>query len=229
MAVGSVDHDCVDTGAHESLGALHGVGGDTDTGSHAQTRVFARCRFVFGFGDILICNKADELAVGVDNGQLLDLVVLEDVGSLLEGCAERGCHEVLASHHLVDTAALVALEAEVAVSDDTYELAALVYHGNAADVVFAHHAESVGHGRAFKDGDRVVNHAVFGTLYSMHLTGLLFYRHVFVNNAQAALACDRYGKLTLGHCVHSRRYDGYVERYVAREARSEVDFAWKYV
>ena len=231
MTVGRIDDDSVDTGANKGLGTQHRVGSNADTGSHAQAaaRILACGRLILSLGYIFICDKTDELAVGIDNGQFLDFMTLEYIGSLLEGCAKRGCHKVVASHHLIDTAALVALETQVAVGNYTDQFAALVDHGNTTDVVLAHHAEGIGYRRTFEYGDGVVNHAVFSTLYGMYLAGLLLNRHVFMDNTQATLTGNGNGKLALGNRIHRRRDDRNIERYVTGEARGKVYLAWKHI
>ncbi len=153
---------------------------------------------------------------------------LQYVGSFFEACGLRGGDEVFGSHYFVDEALRVALEAEVAVCHDAHELAVVIDNGYAADVVFAHHAEGVGHGGAATNGHGVVNHAVFGAFHGVYLTGLFCYRHIFMNHAKTALA--RYGYSELGFCngVHSRRYDGYVQCDVAGKTRGKRNFARKH-
>ena len=60
-------------------------------------------------------------------------------------------------------------------------------------MVLLHHGQSVTHGLAALDGDRVVDHAVFGAFHGVDLTGLLGDGHVFVYDTDASFACDGYG------------------------------------
>ena len=77
--MGGIDDDSVSTGIHESLHTIEGIEGDTHTGSHTQTTLLIlTChRLVLGLGDVLIGDKTDEVVVLVDNGQFLDLVLLQ--------------------------------------------------------------------------------------------------------------------------------------------------------
>ena len=84
-----------------------------------------------------------------------------------------GRHEVLRGHDLVDSLIHAALETQVAVCHDAYEMALVVDHGDASDVILGHDGESVSDSLSAAYGDRVVNHAVLGTLHDSHLAGLL--------------------------------------------------------
>ena len=141
MAVCRVDHHCVDACVNESLDAGEGVGGDTDTGGHAETPlgVLACVGIVLDLGDVAVGDEAYETVVGVDHRELLDLMAEKDLGCLGEVRAGGG-DEVLLGHDPVDEDRHVGLEAEVAVGDDAHEEALLVDHGNAADVVLLHEA-----------------------------------------------------------------------------------------
>ncbi len=175
MAVGCIDNDGIDTGGYQGVNAFHGVGGDTYAGSHAEASegILAGIGFILGFCNILVGHQADEMPLLVNYGEFLDFMALEYVGSLLEVGRLRCGDKVFGSHHLINLAVEVALEAEVAVGDDTHQHPVLVNHRDTADMVFLHDTEGIAHGGAAAYGHRVVNHAVFGALYSVHLTGLL--------------------------------------------------------
>ena len=141
----------------------------------------------------------------VDYGQLLYFVFLEDVGSLLQVGRLRGRNQVVFGHHLVDQTVEVALETQVAVGYDTYQYLVLVDYGDTADVVFAHHRQSLAYRRAATDGHGVVNHTVFGTFHGVYLPGLGLDAHVFMNHANAAFAGDSDCQLCFGNGIHGRR------------------------
>lgn len=146
VSVGGVYHQRVHAGLDQGLGTLHGVGGDTYSGGHAQaTQLVLACkRLVLGLCDVLVCHQADEFALGVDHGELLYLVTLQDVGGLLKVRALGGGDDVLACHYLIHGASQVALEAQVSVGDYAFEHPLGVHHGDSADVVFVHHVQRVG-------------------------------------------------------------------------------------
>jgi hypothetical protein len=130
------------------------------------------------------------MAIGIDYGKFLDFMALEDVGSLFKVC-RLGCGDkVFSGHHLADGTVEVALETEVTVGDYADQLAVVVDHWYASDVVFFHQAEGIAHCRFLVDCDRVVDHAVFSALHSVHLAGLFGDWHVFVDYTDSAFTGD---------------------------------------
>ena len=230
MAVGGVDDECVDSGGHECLGTLHAVGGDADACGHAQAAkgVLAGVGLVLGLLYILICDEADELAVGVDDGELLDLVPLQDLGGLLQVGGLVGDDEVPAGHDLVDRTGDVFLEAEVAVGDDAAQDSGLVDDGDSPDMVFLHELQGLAYAGAGADGDGVVDHAVLGTLDGVDLAGLLCHGHVLVDDSDSSLAGDGDCERGLGDGVHGSRHEGHIELDVAGKARGEAGLAGQY-
>jgi len=124
-------------------------------------------------GNVLIGNQPHQTAPVVHDGQLLDFVVEQHLGSVLQlGLAGRN-QSVAGGHDLADGTLHVALETQVAVGDDADEPAVAVDDRDTADFVLGHQVEGIAHGVVARNGHGVVNHAVFGALYSVHLTGLL--------------------------------------------------------
>ena len=225
-----VDDDGVDTSLDKCSCALHGVGCHAYAGCYAKTSaaVLAGVGFVLGFCNVFVCHEPDELAVGVDNRQFLDFVALENVGCLLKVCRRIRGDEVLARHDLADGAGVVAFEAEIAVCDYANEISVFVDYGDTADMILAHHAQGVGNHAALKDGDGIVDHAVFGAFHVLNLACLFLDRHVFVDDSQTAFAGYGNGKLRFCHSVHGGGNKRNVEGDVARESRLQVHFAGKY-
>ena len=94
------------------------------------------------------------------------------------------------------------LETQVTVGDDAHEMVLLVHHGNAADVILSHHVERILHTTALGDGHGVVDHAVLRPLHDGHLTGLLLYRHILVDDADTSLTRNGDGHRRLGDGIH---------------------------
>ena len=84
--MGCVDYDSIDTCCYESVDTFHGVAGNTDTRCYAQTTqsVLRRIGFVFGFGNIFICDETDQATVVVNDGELFNFVLLENAGCFLK-------------------------------------------------------------------------------------------------------------------------------------------------
>ena len=133
-----------------------------------------------------------------------------------------GGDEVVLRHHFVDGTVETALEAQVAVGDDTHQMLVIVDHGDTTDMILGHDVESLGDGRAKGDGDRIVDHAVLGTLDDSHLTGLVLDRHILVDHADTTFTGDGNSHLALGHGIHGSRDERHVQLDVAREARFQL-------
>ena len=230
VAVGRVDDNGVGAGIHQGLHALQRVGGDAHAGSHAQPPllVLAGHRLVLGLRDVLIGDEAHQAVVLVNHGQLLNLVLLKYLGGGGQVRLLVSGHQVAAGHHVVDFVVQAALKAQVAVGDIAHQVALVVNNGNAADVVFGHQCQRLGHRATAADGHRVVNHAVLGTLHDGHLAGLSLYGHVLVDDANAALAGNGNGHRRFRDGVHGSRHKRHVQPDVARETRAQLYRAGQY-
>ena len=220
VAMGRVDDNGVGTGTHQRLHAVERVNGDTHAGSHAQAAlvVLAGHGLVLCLGDVLIGDEAHQAASLVHHGQLLNLVLLQNLGGIRQVGLLVSGHQVLLRHHVLHGAVQPALEAQVTVGDNAHQVLLVVHHGNAANVILRHDFQRLGHRAAQRDGHGVVDHAVLSTLHNGHLAGLVLNRHVLVDDANAALAGNGNGHLALGDGVHGSRHKGHVQVNVARKA-----------
>ena len=226
MAVGGVDDDGVGTGFDQGVHTVHHVGGDAHAGSHAQTAVavFAGVGTLFGLHDVAIGDEAHELTLLVHHRQLLDFVLLQDVGGFGKGGAHMGGDE-LGNHDFAQRTLHVALETQVAVGHHADEHLVLVDDGDTADAVLFHQAQGVLYLGVLVQGHGVDNHAVLGTLHLAHLVGLALDAHVFVQHADAAFLGHADGHGGLGDGVHGGRDQRRVEHDALGEARRYRDFA----
>ena len=209
VAVCRVENYGVNLLGYECRYAVHSVGSDADACSHAETtlRVLTSVGVVLELCDIAVGDKAYELALVVNNGELLDLVCEEHLCCALK-VGLVSSHDVLLSHHLLNLALHVALEAEVAVCYDTDEHALVVNYGDATDLILLHESQGVAHGVILEDSHGVVDHAALGALNATNMRRLCSDRHVLVDNADTALACQGNRQVGLGYGVHSGRHNG---------------------
>ena len=180
---------------------------------------------VLHLGNVLVGDEPHQSAFVVDDGELFDLVVEQHRGGVLEFGSVGGDQAVARRHHLPDAARHVGLEAQVAVRDDADELPVRIHNRDAADLVLLHQIEGVADGIVLRDGDRIVDHAVLGTLHTAHLRGLLGNGHVLVDDAYAPFAGQGNGQRRFGHGVHGGGHDGDVERDITRETGLDIDLS----
>ena len=155
MAVRGVDHDEVDAGLDQPLGALEALVADGGGGGDAQPPllVLAGIRIGDRLLDVLDGDQADAAILVVDHQQLLDAVLVQEpLGLVLADALAHG-DEPLLGHQLGHLLARIGGEAHVAVGEDADQLAgpaiaAALDHRNAGDAVLLHQRERVGERRA---------------------------------------------------------------------------------
>ena len=142
-----IDDDGISTSIYQCLHALQCVAGDAYASSHTQTTllVLASHRLILGLGDILIGDEAYEVVVLIHHGQLLNLVLLQNLSSSSQVGLLMGGYEILVGHYLVNLLVKPTFEAQVAVRDNTYQTVVVVDNGNATDMIFCHNVESILH------------------------------------------------------------------------------------
>ena len=147
MTVGGIDDDGVGTGIHQSLHTVERIGSYTHTSSHTQTAlvILTSHRFILGLGNILIGNQTDQTIILVDHGQLLDLVLLQNLGSSDQVGLLMGGHEIILRHDLLNGTIQATLETKVAVGHDTHEVIIIVNHGDTTNMILRHNIEGLRH------------------------------------------------------------------------------------
>ncbi len=202
VAVGGIDYDQVNVGSDEGLDPLVFV--DADGGSDAEPAALVSC----GYGvlldavDIPHSNKACQLALSVDQEQLLDLVLLEYSLGLFEGGSGGPGDEVGLCHHGTYLDIVVLEELEVPASEDADELFA-PDDRDAGDILLVHKLLSPADGLGGGERNRVEDDAVLGAFYFGDLSFLGFDGEVFVDYSDAAFLGERNCQGRLCNGVHS--------------------------
>ncbi len=224
MAMGRVDHDDVDARVDQRLRALEVIRSDADRRPAAQPPeiVLAGVRVALGLLDVLDRDEAAELALVVDDEQLLDAVGVQQLLRAVHRRAGRDGHEVPARHHRRDLGRDVLHEAQVAVGQDADRLA-VARDGHTRDPEAAHHLERFADLLLRAHRDRVDDHARLGALDLVDLGGLVGDREILVDDADAAVAGHADRGLVLGDGVHRRGDERRVEMDLGRQLRSEID------
>ena len=74
-------------------------------------------------------------------------------------------------------------------------------------MMLLHHSEGIAHGCVRADGDRIVDHPVFGPLDPADLLALDLYRHILVDYSDTSGPGHRYREVGFCHGVHCSRHD----------------------
>ena len=162
MAVRGVDHDEIDAGLDQPLGAQEAFVADRGGGGDAQPAllVLAGVRIGDRLLDVLHGDQPDAAILLVDHQQLLDAVLVQQALGLVLADALAHGDQPLLGHQLGDLLARIGGEAHVAVGENADELAgrlpvavaAALDHRDAGDAVGLHQLERIGQRRVGMDG-----------------------------------------------------------------------------
>ena len=211
--MGRVEHEHIDARVDKRAGAVKHVVCNADSGGAEQTAGGVLCgvRVLEHLFNVLYRDKAAQLVVLIDYGELLYTVLLEDGLGFVKRRADKAGDKPALGHDLIDAAAHIGLKLHVAVRDDADELASLVNDGHTGDAELRHERVSVTEGVSGAEVERICNNAVFGALDQIDLLGLMLNAHVLMDDANAALSRDRDRHAVLGDGIHSRAHYGHVE------------------
>ena len=223
--MGGVDDDDVHALLHQRHGPVPRVTEEAHRCAHAEPAllVLGGVGVLVRLDEVLECDEALEPAVGVDDGQLLHLVPRQEPQRLLAGDTDGGGDQRHARHDLADGAGGIVLEAHVAVGDDADQGAVGLDDRGARDAVGGADLVHLPDRGLGADGDRVADHPGLGALHLVHHLRLVLDGQVAVQDADAALAGHGDGHPGLGHGVHGRRRQGYVEPDPAGELGASAD------
>ena len=230
MAVRGVDHDQIDAGVDQRLGAGKALVADRGGGGDAQPALLVLAGVGIGdrLLDVLDRDQADAAVLVVDHQQLLDAVLVQQpLGLVLADALAHG-DQLLLGHQLGDRLPRIGGEAHVAVGEDADQLAGPPLPPPSTtgmpEMRFSlHQVERVGQRRVGLDGDRVDHHAGLELLDLPHLRGLLLRLEIAVDDADAAGLRHGDRHRGLGDGVHGRGDDRDVEGDRAGEPRADID------
>ncbi len=222
-----VDHDHIDFGVDQRFAALEALVPHGGRGSDAQAagRVLRGVGVIDRLLDVLDRDQADAMLGLVDHDQLLDPALVEQAARLFLSHAFAHCGEVFARHQFVHRLARIVGEAAIAIGQDAVQLAELVDHRDAADLVLCHQRLRIAQRGIGQDRDRVDHHAAFIAFHRAHGGGLFLDRQIAVEHADPAQLRHHDRHVGLGHRVHCAGDDRDVQRDFARQARARIGLA----
>ena len=187
-----VDNYCINAGFNKCINTIHAITGNTYTGSNTKATkgIFTCVGFIFSFSNVFISNQANQVVFTIHNRKFFNLVLLKNFGCFFKISRLVGCHEIFRCHHIVDKTIEVVFKTQIAVCNNTHKFIVIINHRNTTDMILFHHSKCITYSASTFDCYRIVNHTVFGTFHCMHLTSLLCYRHIFVNNTDTSFASN---------------------------------------
>ena len=99
------------------------------------------------------------MEIVINDGQLLDAMLMQDGFSLLQGGAHWCGDEVLGGHELGDWLFKILYKANVTVGEDAGQLLVRGHDRDARDMILAHQCLGITHGGLWPQGEGIADHA----------------------------------------------------------------------
>src|SRR5450830_752845 len=223
MAVGSVDHQHVNTSSNQQFNTFVVIRTDTDSGANAQFAliILAGKRVSSGFLNVLDSDQAAQLEIVVDHHHALKAVLVHQTLGFFQSGAILDIHQLVAWRHLgTHFGVQLFFKAQVAVGDHADQAGTFYYRETANAVRFrqGNHFANL-HGRWNRD--RVTHHTGFKTLDLGDFARLLLGSQVFVYDTDAAFLRNGNCQTRFCHCVHGRGNQRNVQMDIACQTRSK--------
>ena len=211
MSVRRIDRDDVRARFDERGHALHCICGSTDRRADEETAVFIPrgIGILNGLFNVFNRNESFKVPFSVHNGKFFYPVFSENLLCFFERSPHGSRNQPLLGHHVGDRLFIIIFKAEIPIGKYPHQLSVL-RDGNAADTILFHERNRVFDEifRFQKEG--VGDNAVFTALYFVYLFRLLFDRHIFVNNADAAFPRNGDRHSVFGDCIHGCADERYI-------------------
>ena len=225
MAMRRIQNKRIRTNLQQLLGALQHVVRDPNRGGTKQPslRVLGGIRILHGFLDVLNGNQSLEISVVVYQRQLFNLMCHQDFFCFIERGSHPAGNKVVLRHHFFNFGIIRAEKANVTVGKNADQFSGIIRNRHAADAVLGHNLHRIVHIMILGEKNRIVDNAVFAALHTLNLIGLIADGHIFMNNADAALARDGDRHTRLGDGIHRRRNERNVQTDRSRKICRQVD------
>ena len=226
MAVRRINADDIHARRDQRRDALEDIVAHADRRATEQTAgsVLRGIRILLRLLNILDGDQATQMTLFIHQRELLDAMLGQNLARLLVGRAHRRGDQILARHNLVDRAGIVGFKTEIAVGQNTDQLARLIGNRHAGDAVARHQLFRVGNKVVRAEVERIGNNAVLRALHAVNLLRLLLDGHVLVDDAQTALARHGDGRLRLRHRIHGRRQERDIQLDLIGQIRFQLYF-----
>ncbi len=193
---------------------------DRRADAKAPHPILARMRMANRLVHILHGDQTAQAMLIINQRQLLNPMRLQEFLGLFEiDTGTRGDH--LAGHHVAHLLVEAALEAEIAIGQDS-DQAALGDYGQPGNPEAFHHGDRFADFLLGTDGDRIDDHAGFIFLDGLDFGGLFFDRQIAMDQSDPAHLRDRDRDSRFGDRVHRTRDERNVQADFGRESGRDV-------
>ena len=230
MSRRGVDKDGVSAGFDHALGTLKIVFAHPDGRANAELAVviLGRIEIHVPLLDVLSGDESGQLALGIDERQFFDAVLLENATGLFEAGGFRSTDEaVFRSHHFGDRRIFVLDMPDIAARHDADQNILIVDHRESIHSLFEHNPLKLSNIQIRRHRKRIGDHRILGSLHLGNHVCLVLDRHISVNDPDTAFASESDGKLVLGDCVHGRGNYWNIQRNIFGQPCRNIDFSRK--
>src|SRR5690606_8722806 len=229
MAVSRVDDERIDAGSGQLGDAFVGALAHAHGGRYAQLTlgVFAGAGVLGVLDDVFNGSQTTQFeGVVHDEHALEPVLVHERLGFFERGAFVHGHQPFLRGHDFAQGQIEAVFETQVAVGDDTHQLAAFD-HGQARNAMGALQLDGIAHAHVGRDGDGVDDNTKLVGRDASNFTRPRIGREVLVDDADPAFLGHGDGQARLGDGVHCGGHQRDVEHDVAREPGGKIGIARK--
>ncbi len=216
----------VHTNFHQRLNPIKHIARDTNrpTDHQATKGIFAGIRIILHLHNILVGDQSDQLSILIDYRQFFNFMPLQNILRLLKRRTRRRGYQVFTGHQIGNRPIVARLKTQVAIRQNADQLVFFIHNGNPANLKLLHQLQCIAYAGIHFQRHRIDDHAAFRALHVTNLLRLPLDGHVFMDNANAALARDCNRQPTIGHRIHRRRYNRNIQPYFSCEQRSGIHF-----
>ena len=228
--MGGIQAQHVYAGLNQSGHTVQHIVGGADGSAYQQAAllVTGRVGIHLGLLDVLDGNETLQVEVLVHDGQLLYLVLAQDLLGLGQSSSLGGGDQVLLGHHVVDELAHIGLKLHITVGDDADELA-VVADGHTGDAVLGHQLVGLSQSVAGSQPEGIGDNAVLRALDHIHLLSLLADGHILMDDTDTTLTGDGNGHAVLGNGIHGGADEGDIQTDLFRQLGVKVHVGGQHI
>ncbi len=229
MPMRRVNNQRVHSGVNQGLRPLKSASAHANSRSHPQTaiRILARVRIFHHLLNILNSNQPFEIVVRVHNRQFFNPVLFQNISGLVDRCTGRRGDQVFGRHNLFNRPGKILLKAQIAVSKYTHQT---IVHRNrhAGNMITRHQFQGVFNGVLRRKKNRINNNTMLRAFNPVNLSRLLFNRHIFMNNANAALSGNGNRHTRFGNRIHAGAHQRNIQPDMTGKACANIHLVWQH-